>query len=185
MSLAGRTRYSGLAMALHWLIFVLVIANWRISEAAEHAPSREAGGEIMGYHFALGVEIFLVAALRLIWRQVSPPPPPNPAHAGWERTLARVIHFAFYALLLGMPIAGWVAMSSFGEPINVFGLFALPPLPVGIDEARGEAIFELHGTAGITLLVLIALHALGSLKHTLIDKDGNLFRMLPFGTAKG
>lgn len=185
MSLETKTKYSGLAMALHWLIFVLVIVSWQATVAAEAAPSREVRGQIMGNHFAFGVVIFTIVALRLIWRQVSPPPPQNPAHAGWERTLARVIHFALYALLLGMPIAGWVAMSSFGEPISVFGLFALPPLPVGVDEARGEAIFELHGAAGITLLVLIAIHALGSLKHTLLDKDGNLFRMLPFGTARG
>jgi cytochrome b561 len=174
-----------MAMTLHWLIFVLVIVNWQATVAAEAAPSREAASQIMGNHFAFGMVIFALVALRLIWRQISPPPPQNPAHARWERTAAGLIHLTFYALLLVMPIAGWVALSSFGAPISVFGLFSLPVLPVGVDEARGEAIFELHGAAGIALLVLIALHALGSLKHTLIDKDGNLFRMLPFGTPRG
>jgi cytochrome b561 len=184
MSRTGLHKYSGLAMLLHWAIAVLVIITWRISEAAEEAATREARGEIMANHFALGVVIFALVAVRLIWRQVSPPPPLSKAHAGWERTLARIVHFAFYALLVVMPIAGWVALSSFGEPIKVFGLFSLPALPVGVDTARGEAIFELHGAAGITLLGLVALHALAALKHTLIDKDGTLFRMLPFGSVR-
>lgn len=113
------------------------------------------------------------------------PPPQSLNHALWERLLARGIHFAFYALLLVMPIAGWVAMSSFGEEISVFGLISLPLLPVGIDPARGEAIFEIHGAAGITLLVLTAIHALAALKHTFLDRDGTLFRMLPFGRVRG
>ena len=177
-------KYSGLAMLLHWLIAVLVIVTWRISEAAEEAAraDREA---IMANHFAIGVILFALVAVRLVWRQVSPPPPPSPGHAPWERVLAKAVHFAFYTLLLVMPIAGWVAISSFGEPIDVFGLFTVPALPVGIDEARGEAIFELHGTAGIALLVLIAVHALAAIKHTIVDKDGTLLRMLPFGGVRG
>lgn len=180
----AKAKYSGLAMLLHWTIAVLVIANWRIAEAAEHAATREAKAVVIANHFSLGVVIFTLAAVRLIWRQVSPPPP-SPNHAPWERALAKTVHYAFYTLLLVMPVAGWVALSSFGEAINVFGLFSLPALPVGVDPARGEAIFDLHATAGITLLALTAIHALAAFKHTLVDKDGTLFRMLPFGRVKG
>ena len=185
MSLNPRTRYSGFAMLLHWLIAVLVIVQWRISEAAEEAPTREAGGAIMANHFAIGVIIFLVVALRLVWRQVSPPPPPVAGHAPWERSFAKLVHFAFYAFLLVMPVAGWIALSSFGEPISLWGLFSVPALPVPQNPALGETIFELHGASGIALLVLAALHALAALKHTIVDKDGTLWRMLPFGTARG
>ncbi len=185
MSFNTTTRYSGLAMLLHWAIAVLVIVQWRIAEAAEEAATREAGAAIMANHFALGVVIFVVVALRLLWRQVSPPPPPVKSHAPWERTFARIVHLAFYVLLLVMPVAGWIALSSFGEPVSVFGLFALPALPVPQNPDLGEAIFELHGASGVALLVLIALHALAALKHTFIDKDGTLYRMLPFGRARG
>jgi len=185
MSLNVKTKYSGLAMLLHWLIAVLVIVQWRISEAAEGAATREEGGAIMANHFALGVVIFAVVALRLVWRQVSPPPPPAANHAAWERTFARVVHLVFYVLLLVMPVAGWIALSSFGEPINIWGLFHLPALPVPQNPDLGETIFELHGASGVALLALIALHALAALKHTFLDKDGTLYRMLPFGTARG
>ncbi len=185
MSLNAKTKYSGFAMLLHWLIAGLVIAQWLISIRAEDAPTREESGAIMANHFALGVVIFAVVVVRLVWRQISPPPPQNPDHAAWERTLSRIVHFAFYALLLVMPIAGWIALSSFGEPISVWGLFQLPALPVPQNPDLGEQIFELHGASGIALLVLAAFHGLAALKHTFLDKDGTLYRMLPFGSAKG
>lgn len=184
MSRDAARKYSGLAMLLHWTIAALVLVQWEISEAAEEASSKAAQGEIMANHFAIGMLIFALVVVRLIWRQVSPPPQMNEAHAAWERTTARIVHFAFYALLLVMPIAGWVALSSFGERINVFGLFTLPVLPVGIDEARGKAIFDLHAVAGVTLIVLGLVHGLAALKHQFLDKDGTLAKMLPFGTVK-
>jgi cytochrome b561 len=185
MSLNAKNRYSSFAMLLHWVIAVLVIVQWRISEAAEGAATREEGGAIMANHFALGVVIFACVAVRLAWRQISPPPPSVKGHAPWERAAARLVHFAFYALLLVMPIAGWVALSSFGEPIKLWGLFTVPALPVPQNPDLGEAIFELHGASGIALLVLIALHAAAALKHTFVDKDGTLYRMLPFGSPRG
>ncbi|MFZ9395730.1 MAG: cytochrome b [Erythrobacter sp.] len=177
-------RYSGVAMALHWLVAIAVIANWRIAEAGEHAPTREAASEIMGNHFAIGVIILLLIVLRFAWRFVSKPPPLASSLAGWERMLAKATHTIFYVLLTVMPFAGWFAMSKYGQPISVFGIFELPPLPVAPDPEGAKAIFESHAAAGTVLLVLIALHVLGTLKHTLIDKDGNLFRMLPFGEPK-
>jgi cytochrome b561 len=185
MSLNTKTKYSGLAMTLHWLVGIAVIVTWRIAEAAEHAPTREAKGEIMGNHFALGVVIFTLMAVRLVWRLMSPPPPPVAGHKGWERTLAKGTHLAMYTLMLVMPIAGWFAMSLFDSGISVWGIVEVPKLPVTPNPAMAEQIFETHALAGTTLLVLIAVHILATLKHTLIDKDGTIFRMLPFGTAKG
>jgi cytochrome b561 len=185
MSLNRKTRYSGLAMALHWLVGVAVIVSWRIAEAAEHAPNREARSEIMGNHFALGVVIFVLVAIRFTWRQVNAPPAPMPGHAGWERMLARGAHLGMYTLLLVMPLAGWFAMSSYGSPISLWGVAEVPVLPVPENPELAGTIFDIHAIAGTTLLVLIAVHVLATLKHTLIDKDGTLFRMLPFGKVRG
>ncbi len=185
MSLNAKTKYTGVAMAFHWLIAVAVIGTWLITIAAENAPNRAARGEIMGNHFALGIVIFVLAASRLTWRLMNPPPATPAGHAPWERLLGKTAHYAMYTLLLVMPLAGWFAMSSFDSAISVWGLFDVPKLPVPVNEALGEQIFEVHGIAGITLLVLIAVHVLATIKHTLIDKDGTIFRMLPFGRAKG
>lgn len=171
-------------MALHWLLAIGVIAQWRLAVAGENAPSDEAGSAIMANHFSLGIVVMLVALARLAWRLVRPNPPLAADLAAWERWLAKVTHTLFYVLLIGMPLAGWYAMSKYGTGVDVFGLFALPALPVATDPEGAGDVFGFHAAAGIALLVLAAIHVLGALKHTLIDRDGNLFRMLPFGTPK-
>lgn len=184
MAAAHSNKYSGLAMALHWLIAAGVIANWRIAEAGEHAATQAEKSAIMGNHFAIGVLIFVAIIVRFVLRNTKGIPAPQSGHAGWERTLAKTVHYIFYALLMIMPLAGWFAMSKYGAPIDVWGLVKIPPLPVAPDPDGAKAIFEQHATAGTILLGLIVVHVLGTLKHTVLDKDGNLFRMLPFGTAR-
>ena len=176
-------RYPGVAMILHWLIAIAVIIQWRIAVAGENASTQEAGRAIMGDHFSLGVVILLLVLARLVWRFVQPNPPLAAHLAPWERWLAKATHTLFYILLIVMPLAGWLAMSKYGNGVDVFGLFSLPALPVASDPEGASDIFSIHAAAGVTLLVLTAIHVLGTLKHTLIDKDGNLFRMLPFGKA--
>ena len=177
-------RYSGLAMLLHWAIAIAVIVQWRIAEAGEHAATDAEKSAIMGNHFSLGVLILVLVLIRLVVRATGSPPGRPASHAAWERILARTTHTLFYILLIVMPLAGWLAMSKYGAPIDVYGIFEVPPLPVASDPDGAKAIFESHALAGTILLGLIVLHILGALKHTFIDKDGNLFRMLPFGEPK-
>ena len=184
MERVSDNRYSGVAMALHWLIAIGVIVQWRIAEAGEHAATEAAGREIMRNHFSLGATLLVLVLLRLGWRLARPNPPLAAHLSAWERWLAKVTHTLFYLLLIAMPLAGWLAMSKFGSGVDVFGLFSLPAMPVAEDPEGAKEIFGLHATAGITLLAITAIHILGTLKHTLIDKDGNLFRMLPFGSPK-
>lgn len=176
-------RYSPTGMLLHWLIAIAVIVNWRLADGAEHASKAEAQ-QIMGTHMALGMIIFLLAILRLAVRYAHKAPPFASSLKQWEAVLARVTHAVFYILLLTMPILGWVAMSALGTGISMFGLFDWPSLPFSHNKHLAETLFDIHKTLGMILVYLIGLHTLASLKHTFIDRDGNLFRMLPFGRPK-
>jgi cytochrome b561 len=176
-------RYSGVAMLLHWLIAILVIMNWRIAETAEHLDG-PVKAEVFGYHKAWGMLILVLTLVRLGWRIAHKPPPLASTLKAWERTLARITHTVFYILLIGLPLGGWLANSLGGKPISFFGMFDIPALPVGTNKELAGSIFDAHAAGGTILLLLIALHILGALKHTAFDKDGNLWRMLPFGTPK-
>lgn len=176
----GRRRYSGVAMAFHWVIAILVIMNWRIAEAAEHLDGPDAGA-VWNYHKAWGMLILALTLGRIGWKLANPGPPFPAHHKPWERALARIVHFTFYVLLLAMPLAGWLANSLASRTIDFFGLFMIPALPVGTNKELGGEIFDLHATTGTLLLALVALHILGVVKHLVVDRDGELFRMLPFG----
>ena len=177
-------RYSIGAMIFHWVIAIAVIVNWRIAENAEHAEMPEKAA-IFADHKALGILILLLTVGRLLWRWTHPAPPFPSDLAKWEATLARAVHIIFYVLLIGLPLGGWFANSLAGREIDMFGLFTIPPLPVGDDPEAAKTIFGLHATGGSVFIYLIALHILGALKHTFFDKNGGIFRMLPFGKVPG
>jgi cytochrome b561 len=180
---SNANRYSPAAMLLHWLIAIAVITNWRLAEETEHASKAEAQ-QIMGTHMALGMAIFVLAVLRLAVRHIHKPPPLASSLKRWEVVLAKSTHHTFYLLLLLLPILGWAAMSAYGGRIDMFGWFDWPALPLGKSKATAETLFEIHHTLGAIMVLLMFLHVLAVLKHTLFDRDGNLFRMLPCGTPK-
>lgn len=173
-------RYSIGAMIFHWTIAVAVIVNWRIVENAESMDG-EARGAMMADHKALGITILALTIGRLLWRWTHPVPPLPSDLSRWEAVLARSVHVIFYVLLIGLPLGAWLANSMAGRDIDMFGLFTIPPLPVGEDTEAAKSIFGLHATGGTIFIYLIALHVLGALKHTFFDRNGGIFRMLPFG----
>jgi cytochrome b561 len=139
----------------------------------------------MGNHKALGITILALTIGRLLWRWTHPVPPLPSDLARWEAILARTVHIIFYVLLIGLPLGGWTANSLAGREIDMFGLFTIPRLPLGTNEEAAKSIFGLHATGGSIFIYLIALHILGALKHTFFDKNGGIFRMLPFGKVPG
>ena len=180
MNQTAARRYSTGAMLFHWTIAIAVIVNWRIAEAAEHADM-PAKAEIFANHKALGILILVLTLGRLAWRWTHPVPALPSDLAKWEAVLARTVHIIFYVLLIGLPLGGWLANSMTGRDIDFFGLFTIPPLPVGANKDLGGSIFDMHALGGTIFLYLIGLHILGALKHTFFDKNGGIFRMLPFG----
>lgn len=176
MSDAAQSRYSLGAIIFHWLIAIAVIANWRIAEYAEGGTDAEKLA-IMANHKALGIIILALSVLRLGWRFTHKAPPLSERLAGWEKLLARIVHVIFYVLLIGLPIGGWLGVSYYGNAVDIFGAFTVPALPVGVNRDAGEAVLDLHHEGAEILLLLIALHILGALKHSFYDKVPSLSRM--------
>ena len=79
-----------------------------------------------------------------------------------------------------MPLVGWAYSSAAGFPVVLFGLLPLPDL-VPVDKALAHTLKEAHELAANAMLGLVLLHVAGALKHALIDRDGLLQRMSPFG----
>lgn len=176
MSEAAQARYSLGAVIFHWVIAVLVIVNWRIAEGAEHLDGAAKLAAIAP-HKAIGITILVLSVLRLAWRLTHKVPPLSDSLAGWERTLARAVHWIFYVMLIGLPIGGWLAGSYASMSIDYFGLFTIPALPVEQNYDTAKAIIGQHKLGGEIVLYLVVLHVLGALKHQFLDKVPSLSRM--------
>lgn len=177
----GKSKYDSVAMLLHWvtallIIFMLVFGE-ELIEAAEHG---DGGTFLASVHVSVGVAILALTLLRVLWRFTHAAPPLPVTMKSWEVTLSKLTHFAFYALLIGIPLTGWLAFGDFvrEEPamasLKVFGMFALPAAP-----DVGEAAKEVHEIGSKAMIALVVLHVLAALKHQFVDDDGIFRRMLP------
>jgi cytochrome b561 len=182
---AAPARYTGVAMALHWLMALLVIGNLvgghLIETFADSAdPAQKAiGSTIVQLHMSIGLTVLALTLARLGWRLANPPPALPAYMTGLERLAARAVHLAFYLLLFILPLSGWAMESTerSPQPVPWFGLFSLPPLP--LPAALGGVFDEAHGLLGWAMVALVALHVGAALKHRIIDRDNLLVRMLP------
>ena len=96
----------------------------------------------------------------------------------WQRSLAHVVHLAFYALLVLQPLSGYLSSSFSGYTTRLFGV----PLPHWgwRDAPLNEFFTEIHVMCSIALVVLIAVHLLGALTHVLTGESTLLRRILPW-----
>jgi len=173
------TKYSKVAILFHWLIAILVIANFVLASMAEDLP-REAQGALMAPHKALGVSILFLSVLRLFWRIGHKPPPLPESIAGWQAGLGKFVHLLFYFLIIAVPLSGWLMASAHprAPPVDFFGLFDIT-MPIGKDEGLAGIGHEVHEILTKPLFILILLHILGALKHQFADRLAFIQRMWP------
>lgn len=171
-------RYGTLSVSLHWLMLLLIVAVYACIELREFYPKgSDIRAALKTWHFTLGLTVLSLVWLRLGLRLMQPVPAIEPPLVGWQRYLANAMHFALYALMFAMPIAGWMILSAEGDPIPFYG-FELPPL-IGQNKATAELIEEIHTTAGTVGYYLIGLHAVAGLFHHYVLRDNTLKRILP------
>jgi cytochrome b561 len=178
--------YNAGAMILHWAIAAAMLfqlgAGFSMSRLDLFSDSLRFA--LFQWHKTIGLLVLSLTLARIAWRLFNRPP----AHAPMpfaERALAGLVHFLLYALMLAVPLSGWllVSASPTGIPTLLFLSDLLPwphlPIPAGAAvEATAETahIWLAYSTAG-----LIVLHVAGALKHSLVDRAPSLARMLPLG----
>ena len=187
------SRYSTVAIGLHWLIALIIVANLAgglLLDTFLDSPDPQmkmTGFTIIQLHKALGLTIIGLTLLRLMWRLANPAPP-LPAHmTPLERLLAKATHWGFYALMLLIPLSGWAMVSASAKrfPISYFGLFNVPYLPVEQSKAIGGFLHETHELLAFAMIGLLVLHIVAALKHHYFDRDDVLVRMFPVVRQRG
>jgi len=173
----SNSRYSSTAIALHWLMALLILANFCLGLYMADLDFSMTRLKLFNYHKWAGVTILSLAALRLLWRLMNRPPE-MPAAPKWQHAAAHATHWGLYALFFAVPLSGWAYSSAAGFPIVWFGVLPLPDF-VAKNKELSELIKPWHEYLAWVLAALVALHLAAVAKHLLIDKDGTLCRMLP------
>ncbi|MGE5089175.1 MAG: cytochrome b [Candidatus Levyibacteriota bacterium] len=170
-------RYSGTAIALHWLTAGLILAN--LALGLSMVPLAISPRKLHWYlwHKSIGFTVFLLTGVRLGWRGIRPPPPPV-AMPAWQRRAAAMSHAALYALMFAIPLSGWLYSSATGVQVVYLGLVPLPNL-VPRDRALGDLLRAVHLGLNSLLVLLVCVHVAAALKHHFGDRDASLLRMLP------
>jgi cytochrome b561 len=175
-------RYNTAAMVFHWLTAALMFATlpvaWAMVSFDKHDPARDFWFTI---HKSLGVTIFALVLARIIWRAIHAPPSLTGRVARWEAWTARANHFLLYAILVVMPVSGYVLSAASGHAPVYFGLFQMPGLPESKPMAHAAAV--VHLATQWVVYVVIVLHLLAVAWHVAIRRDGTLERMLPRQTG--
>ena len=189
-----RARYTSVAIGLHWLIAALAIGQIAGGLYIEGLPeSADAERfQLIQLHKSFGITILLLTLARLGWRLTHPVPALPSAMPQWQKTFARVLHWGFYALLIGLPLGGWamVSASPLADTVKtyLFGVIPWPHLPFfeGVEDRRALSgtFGDLHEFGDKVMIGMIVLHVGAAMKHWLMDGDGVLESMLPFMPKK-
>ncbi len=166
------------AQCLHWLMALLIFAMIPLGIAAKNWPLSPAKLELFFWHKSLGMALLGLAILRLLWRLINPTPALPVTLPRWERIAARATHGLFYAVMLALPLSGWVINAAAKVPFKVFGLWTLPAI-VAPDKAVQTLAQQIHLTLFLLLVALVILHIGAALRHHYRLRDEILVRMLP------
>ena len=171
-------RYTGTAKTLHWLMAILLFGLLALGFYMHDLPLSPEKLKLYSRHKWAGVSAFLLVLVRLAWRAAHRPPPlpaTMPAHLQFA---AHAGHVLLYALMLAIPLSGWLMSSAKGFQTVWFGVLPLPDL-LAKDKALGDLLQTVHLTLNFVLIAVLLGHVGAALKHHFIDRDDVLIRMLP------
>ena len=176
-------RYNPVSIALHWLVALLIFCAFPLGLYMADLPLSPQKLQYYSWHKWIGVTIFLLVLVRILWRIGHKPPVPVPMPR-WQLVAAEIVHYLLYVLMVIVPLSGWLQSSAKGIQTVWFGVLPLPDL-VHKNKELGDALHEVHETLNYVLLLLFGIHLAAALKHQFIDKDHLLSRMNPFARTQG
>ena len=174
-SLAPATRYDRVAVALHWLLALLLFTSFCVGVYMADLPLSPTRVRLFNWHKWAGITILALSFLRLAWRLAHPPPPELPMRP-WQRRSAWLTHRAMYVLFFAVPLVGWAYSSATGFQVVLFGVLPLPDF-VPKSKPLAEVLETAHAALAWSLAALVVVHVAGALKHRFVDRDGLLARM--------
>jgi cytochrome b561 len=117
--------------------------------------------------------------LRVAWRKLTSLPDWAPSLTPAERSISHWNETLLYTCMFLMPVSGYLYVMAGGYGVKLFGLWELPR-PIPKTEWLATSALVVHLVTSYVLVIIAGSHIGLGLKHHLFDRDGFLYRMLPF-----
>jgi cytochrome b561 len=177
---AAPVAYTRTAIAFHWLIAVLIACGFSLGWVMVRIPGITPDKlRYFSWHKWIGVTVFALAVLRLLWRASHAAPALPAGMSAWQRYAAHVVHLLLYVLMIAIPVTGYLYTLAANVPVVYLGLIPLPRI-IGADPELKVVFRAVHIVLNYGLFALVAVHVAAAVKHQWIDRDRLLSRMLPF-----
>jgi cytochrome b561 len=176
------SRYGAVSLLIHWgmavLLVVLVALGWYMVRLPDAGfDTRKI--ELILAHKSIGMAALIALLVRIVWRNVVVTPALPDTMPGWQQSAAYLVHYCFYALLLALPVTGWLMSSAGGFPVYLWADQGRLPDLVRADPSLFRFLIALHRWLADALVALFALHAGAALAHHFVWRDDTLRKMLP------
>lgn len=170
--------YGVITIVLHWLVTVMVVGLfvlglWMV-DLGYYDPWYKTGPMI---HKSVGICLFILMVLRLVWKYAQTSPLPIKSHSETEIKLAKIMQLSLYVMLFILMVSGYLISTADGRAIAVFDVIQIPSMGELIDQQEDIA-GVVHEYLAYTLILAVLMHGGAALKHHFIDKDNTLLRML-------
>ncbi|GAB2614996.1 cytochrome b [Novilysobacter erysipheiresistens] len=174
-------RWGPVSQLLHWVIVLLLLMLSTIGLLLDSLPVSPKYFWVFDLHKSTGLTLLALVVLRIGWRLYAGAPRPLPGTPTWQTRVASITHWLLYALILAMPLSGWLYDSASGlRPLRWYGLFEVPKLSAP-DEGLRELGHTAHEWLFWVLVALVIVHVAAAFYHHVFQRDATLQRMLPRG----
>ncbi|MEZ5652168.1 MAG: cytochrome b/b6 domain-containing protein [Burkholderiaceae bacterium] len=177
-----RDRYDPISQIFHWLTAIAVVIAFVLGPEGFGKLMRSgvdpATRSDIVWHETLGILVFALTLLRLIWVAVRPKAPKF-LLSTWQHAASRLAQALLWLMLLALPVTALLTLASEGFPMTLLGGFRVEPIAaIALSALAGAADWgEVHGFLGDAILVMAGVHAAGAIFHHVVVKDGVLLSM--------
>jgi cytochrome b561 len=178
-----RRRFTVVQRLLHWLMAVCLLAMLFIGVGMVSTIMPKYL-TLVSIHKPLGIAILALALVRLAVRlRYGAPSLPVELPAPMKLA-AHLSHYAFYVLMIGMPLIGWGMLSAAAYPVVLFGGVHLPAILPQSDRLHA-LLWNAHFCLAFAFFALILLHVAAALFHAIVRRDGVFEAMASVSTDDG
>jgi cytochrome b561 len=180
----ANSSYDPLSRAFHWLTAIVVTIAFILGPGGFGRMMRQgidpATRSDIVWHETLGIAVFVLTVLRLLWVAFRPAAPQFPM-ANSIKLMSKLAHLALWTLMLALPITAILALGGESHPLTLLGGIRVDRMPAITNSAIAKLADwgDVHQFLGDAIMWLAGLHAVAAIYHHVKLKDGVLTSMLP------